>query len=367
MRLSGTIKNLLNVLVSCAFLFGTCAFGFPMYPIPTGSVQFTLGCSELSFDSGPNFVLTHRVALSPSNSATPWSRQLPVTLRATIVDIGGLNEGTVFQTPAIAGSVSMTVIAPGANAVAATPSPTPEPATPELGDFADFTVPVSRRRPVTPAPVKAVLPGSPISNDRILGMIPNFQTVSDPNKPFTPLRVRDKWELFMRESVDPFAFFSAAAGAGISQLHNEDPKYGVGFKPYMQRFGAAQADLTSQNFFQDCVLASLFHEDPRYFRKGPGSTVLRRIAYAVSRAAIVRRDSGKDSFNFSGIVGMELGIALSNAYYPPKSVNRGEMAYRSFTSLTASALGNLAPEFWPDIKARLAGYKHRYKDIDPLP
>jgi len=199
----------------------------------------------------------------------------------------------------------------------------------------------------------------PLSHDRILGVIPNFQTVSDPDRPYVPLRARDKWRLFVKESVDPFAFFSAAAGAGISQWHNDDPKYGVGFKPYLQRFGAAQADLTSQNFFQDGVLASLFHEDPRYFRMGPGKTVIRRIAYAMSRAAITRRDSGKDSFNFSGIVGMEMGIALSNAYYPPKSVNGQEVAERTFTSFTASALGNLLPEFWPDIKERLARYRHQ--------
>ena len=207
--------------------------------------------------------------------------------------------------------------------------------------------------------VEAALPASPISNDRILGVIPNFQTVSDPTTPYAPLRAGDKWRLFVKESVNPFAFFSAAAGAGISQWHNEDPKYGVGFEPYLQRFGAAQADLTSQNLFQDAVLPSLFHEDPRYFRKGPGSTVSHRIAYAVSRAVITRRDSGKDGFNFSGIIGMELGIVLSNAYYPPKSVNGEEMAYRTFTSLTAAALGNLLPEFWPDIKARLAHRKHQ--------
>jgi hypothetical protein len=210
----------------------------------------------------------------------------------------------------------------------------------------------------SPDPAATVQSDSPISNDRILGVIPNFQTVSDPATPYAPLRARDKWKLFMKESVDPFAFFSAAAGAGISQWHNEDPKYGVGFEPWMQRFGAAQADLTSQNLFQDAVLATLLHEDPRYFRKGPGSSVLHRIAYAVSRVAITRRDSGKDGFNFSGIAGMEMGIALSNAYYPPRSVNGGEVAYRTFSSLTASALGNLLPEFWPDIKALLARHKH---------
>jgi hypothetical protein len=211
----------------------------------------------------------------------------------------------------------------------------------------------------SPDSANAVPAASPISNDRILGVIPNFQTVSDPAKPYTPLRKRDKWELFVKESVDPFAFFSAAAGAGISQRDNQAPKYGVGFEPYMQRFGAAQADLTSQNFFQDAILASLFHEDPRYFRMGPGKTVFHRIVYAVSRVAITRADSGKDRFNFSGLTGMEMGIALSNAYYPPKSVNGEEVAYRTFTSLAASALGNLLPEFWPDIKARIARYKHQ--------
>lgn len=226
---------------------------------------------------------------------------------------------------------------------------------PDAGPSTDTpSVADSGSGPIETAPAEPA-----ISNDRILGIIPNFQTVSDPTKPYVPLRVRDKWWLFVKESVDPYAFFSAAAGAGISQWHNEDPKYGYGWKPYMQRFGAAQADLTSQNFFQDAVLASLFHEDPRYFREGPSFTVLHRIVYSVSRVIITRRDSGKDSFNFSGTVGMELGIALSNTYYPPKSVNGGEMAYRTFSSLVASALGNLLPEFWPDVKEKMARMKRK--------
>ena len=208
-------------------------------------------------------------------------------------------------------------------------------------------------------PIETVRPASPISDDRILGVIPNFQTVSDPTKAYVPLRVRDKWTLFVKESVDPYTFASAAFGAALSQIGNDDPKYGRGVKPYLQRFGAAQADMTTQNFFADAVLASLFHEDPRYFRKGPGSPVVKRIAYAMSRIAISRRDSGKNGFNFSGLMGMGLGIALSNAYYPPVSVSGGEMESRIVTSLTGSALGNLLPEFWPDVRAMLARRKHR--------
>jgi hypothetical protein len=209
------------------------------------------------------------------------------------------------------------------------------------------------------APVEPTPPAPTISNERILGIIPDFQAVDDPNAPYVPLRPREKWYLFVKESVDPYSFLTAAAGAGISQWHNDDPKYGVGAAAYGQRFGAAQADLTSQNFFQDGVLATLFHEDPRYFRKGPGTTVLRRIVYAMSRAAITRRDSGKNRFNFSGILGMEMGIALSNAYYPSKSVNGQEVAERTLTSFSASALGNLLPEFWPDVREKWNRLKHK--------
>jgi len=209
-------------------------------------------------------------------------------------------------------------------------------------------------------PVQAAGASAPrISDDRILGVIPNFQTVSDPEKPNIPLRMRDKWNLFLKESVDPYTFGVAAAGAGISQWHNDDPKYGNGFTAYAQRFGAAQADVASQNFFSDAVLSSLFREDPRYFRMGPGSKVFHRIVYAVSRVAIIRRDSGKDGFSFSGVLGTGMGIALSNAYYPPKSVTGAEMGSRLITSFASSALGNLLPEFWPDVRQKLARYRHQ--------
>ena len=128
-------------------------------------------------------------------------------------------------------------------------------------------------------------------------MIPNFQAVSDPLIPYAPLRIRDKWKLFVKETVDPYTFASAAAGAGLSQWRRSAPQYGVGAPAYFQRFGAAQADITAQNFFSDAVLASMLHEDPRYFREGTDFTVLHRIGYALSRVAITRKDNGKDGFS----------------------------------------------------------------------
>jgi hypothetical protein len=212
------------------------------------------------------------------------------------------------------------------------------------------------------APIEAVPVKVPESYERILGVIPNYQTVSDPTLPYVPLRVGEKWKLFVKETVDPFTFGSAAAGAAIAQINNGNPKYGYGFMPYLQRFGAAQADMATQNFFQDAVLGSLFREDPRYFRRGPGSPFLRRVAYALSRAVVTRRDSGRNGFNFSGILGMGMGIVLSDAYYPPGSRGGEELESRIGTSLAASALGNLLPEFWPDIKQKMARRRQEKKN-----
>lgn len=197
------------------------------------------------------------------------------------------------------------------------------------------------------------------NQERILGVIPNYLTVEDPSKKVAPLTVKQKFQLFGKETFDPFTAVSAAAGAALSQADNDHPKYGQGGGPYGQRFGAALADIASQNFFADAVMASALHEDPRYFRRGPEYGVWHRVGYALSRVAVTRTDAGKRTFNYAGILGMSMGIALSNAYYPAQSVNGSEIASRFGTSLVASALGNLLPEFWPDVRQKFFHRKPR--------
>ena len=203
-----------------------------------------------------------------------------------------------------------------------------------------------------PVPAATSQPPPPISDDHILGIIPNFQTVNDPSKGVTPLTVREKFELFAKETADPFTVIAGAAGAGISQGHNDDPKYGQGGGAYAQRFGAAVTDIATQNFFSDFMLSSLLHEDPRYFRRGPRYRFWYRVGYSVSRLVVTQTDAGKARFNFANIGGIAMGIGLSNAYYPDKSVNATEVVSRFGTSLVASALANILPEFWPDMKQK---------------
>ena len=203
---------------------------------------------------------------------------------------------------------------------------------------------------VLPAPPNIESPRTTETGDRILGVIPNYQTVNDSTMPVAPLTARQKWGLALRETMDPFNIANSVLGAGFSQMGNQTPKYGEGGSAFAMRFGAAWADLATQNFFSAGVLATVLHQDPRYYRRGPRSGVMKRVAYSISRLAVARQDSGRATFNAAGVFGMALGIAASNAYYPSRSVRGEVMAARLSTSVTGGIIGNLMSEFWPDIQ-----------------
>ncbi len=169
----------------------------------------------------------------------------------------------------------------------------------------------------------------------------------------SPLTTGEKWQNFVDETVSPITLGGGVFNAGFSHLTNSDPRYGRDSGAFAERFGASVADIVSQNFFGDFLLASAFHEDPRYMRKGPPSGVWSRAVYAVSRAVIIRSDAGGNTFNWSNVLGTAMSAGLSNAYYPSPSRTSGAMILRFVTSVAGAGFANLAPEFWPDFKRKV--------------
>ena len=105
-------------------------------------------------------------------------------------------------------------------------------------------------------------------HQRILGVVPNFNTTDNQNA--APLSARQKFRLAFRSAVDPFTFVAVAADAGISQAENDFPGYGQRPAGYGKRFGASYADSFDGTLWGNAIFPSLLHQDPRYFRKGKG-------------------------------------------------------------------------------------------------
>jgi hypothetical protein len=185
---------------------------------------------------------------------------------------------------------------------------------------------------------------------RILGIVPNFNTSNIPNA--APLSPGQKFQLTFRVALDPFQFVAAALDAGYSQRRNDFPGYGRGDEGYAKRFGAAYADQFSGAFLGNFVFPSLLHEDPRYFREGEG-TFKHRFLYSLASTFRAKNDNGTWGFNYANVLGNLAAGGLSNVYYP--SSDRGAVLTfeRAGTVIAEGAIGALLVEFWPDISRKV--------------
>lgn len=123
----------------------------------------------------------------------------------------------------------------------------------------------------------------------VLGIVPNFNTVNGVALPLSP---KQKFELALKSTVNPFQFVATGALAGIGQAQNSFPGYGQGFSGYAKRFGAGYADSFNGTIIGNAILPVLLHQDPRYFRLGEGSFKT-RFWYAISTNVRCKGDNGK--------------------------------------------------------------------------
>jgi hypothetical protein len=177
---------------------------------------------------------------------------------------------------------------------------------------------------------------------RVFAVIPDFYTSYVWNA--APLDTKQKFSLAARTAFDPVAFIGISLGAGIEQARNTFPGYGRGVEGYAKRWGALFANGRTSDFLNRAVFPSLFHQDPRYFYQGSGST-WSRIGHAVGDAVVARSDSGHLMPNYSYLLGNISSSALSNLYYPASSRGAGLILTNAAIGIAGRAGQNLVREF----------------------
>jgi hypothetical protein len=163
-----------------------------------------------------------------------------------------------------------------------------------------------------------------------------------------PLSSKQKLELAVDETLAPSRALGSLFTAGIGQARNSLPGYGQEWSGYGKRFGSSVASNASSHLFGTFLLPTILHQDPRYFVKvfgGPGS----RIAYAVERVVVTRTNEGRETFNWSGVLGGLMAEGLANSYLPDNERSASQTFGRFGIRIGFGAVDNIVKEYWPTI------------------
>jgi hypothetical protein len=173
-----------------------------------------------------------------------------------------------------------------------------------------------------------------------------------PGTKLCTLKLKDKFTLFVQDSLDPVTFLATGFNAGLDQAEDSDPSYGQGAEGYGRRFGAEFAGQATSRFFTDFAYPWIFSEDPRYYRLAHGRPRT-RLLHALEHAVVAHRDDGKRMFNFSEWLGTTSTVVLANTYRPDNERGFAPAAQQVGYSILQDVGFDVLREFWPEISRKL--------------
>lgn len=211
-----------------------------------------------------------------------------------------------------------------------------------------------------PAHPVAPGPASPTSHDsqnlaglqtkRILGIVPNFRSVSA-NQKLPPQSVRDKFMESTQDAFDYSDLIYSGMLAGIGQAEDSIPEFHQGAAGYARYYWHTLADEADEDYQVEFFFPVLLHQDPRYYTLGHGGAA-RRTAYAFSRILVTRTDSSHETFNASEIVGAGAASGISDLYYPSQERTWTKTGQRWLLNVSLDGFTYVFQEFWPDLNNR---------------
>jgi hypothetical protein len=162
----------------------------------------------------------------------------------------------------------------------------------------------------------------------------------------------DKFRLAANESVSLATVGGELLGSAYNQATDYPSGYGQGGSGFGKRFGSGMARASSAFMFGDFLVASVFHEDPRFYVKKDLS-FKQAVKYSMVRLVVTRSDSGEQVVNLAGLLGPLAGETLANAYWPDQNRSVSDTLVRYVCDQGWKFGGNLLRQYWPQINRKL--------------
>jgi len=180
--------------------------------------------------------------------------------------------------------------------------------------------------------------------DRPAVNLPNYKA----GQILCSLGVKDKFLLFVHDTVNPVTVLTVAFNSGLDQAENSEARFGQGMEGYGKRFGANEASNTTGRFLSEFLFPTLLREDPRYYRLGEG-TIKHRFLHAAAHTFVAHRDSGSLMPNVSLWMGTTGGVLMSDVYHPGTTHGPGPISLQVGINIGEDTGFDILREFWPEI------------------
>jgi len=228
---------------------------------------------------------------------------------------------------------------PSAVKQAETPKdPDPSVAVDEAGN----PVPLERRQP-----------------QRILGIMPNFRSVSSGSKPHPP-GWKYNFSVASHQAWDYSSFFFLGLTSLTAEGMNLHPALGKGASGFYAYSWRGFLDKTDNTYLSAWMLASLLHEDTRFYALGNERSIPMRALYVISRQGVASTYGGRRTPNIAGLGAKVATQVVSRTYYPSSATGFAVLATKFGYSVMRDVIFSSIREFYPDISAHYIR-KHQAK------
>jgi hypothetical protein len=194
---------------------------------------------------------------------------------------------------------------------------------------------------------------------RILGIMPNFRTVSA-GAAVHPPGWKYNFTVANHQALDYSTFIFLGLTSLTAEGMDAHPSLGKGADGYWAYTWRGFLDKSDNTYLSAWLLASSLHEDTRYYPLGAGHSIPVRALYVISRQAVSRTYGEHDTPAFATLGGKALTQYISRFYYPSSSENFSVLATKFGYSVMRDVGFSTIREFYPDIAAHYIR-KHRAK------
>ena len=154
---------------------------------------------------------------------------------------------------------------------------------------------------------------------------------------------------YWKRAFGPTAVGRAAMGAGVTQATDTPSEWGQGMRGFGRRFASSFAKHVVAKGIQYPV-SKLFHEELSY--RPSGLTGFRpRLKYALLGVVMTHKTTNRQRTVAKGELTGAIGSGFISRLWQPASVRTATAGLSSAgIALGADAAGNVAQEFWPEIR-----------------